>query len=143
MAAIEEQRLLFFSDPEREPGPHSGLVGAGALEAELRERFRLGPDRPLAASALGRFGNCAFQGFAAQVLGLEEPEAPGEELDPKDKGSYWHHALEELFPKLREAGLLRRPPEEIPDAVLDEALDAARARAEARAHVGHPALWEI
>ena len=120
------------------------MVGAGELEAELRERFRLGPDRPLSASALGRFANCAFQGFRGSVLGLEEPESPGEELSSRDKGSFWHHVLEELFPRLREAGLLRRPAEEVPDAVLDEALEvAAEAAARSAAHVGHPALWEI
>lgn len=140
---IEVERLFFFSDPAQEVGPHSGLVGVGELEAALRERFRFGPERPLSASALGRFGNCSFQGFAAFVLGLEEPEFPGEELDPKDKGSFWHHVLEELFPRLREAGVLRRPLEEIPDGVIDEALEVARSSAEARAHVGHPALWEI
>ncbi|HVE83929.1 MAG TPA: PD-(D/E)XK nuclease family protein [Myxococcales bacterium] len=143
LVAIEVERLHFFSDLAEEAGAHSGLVGTGGLEAELAERFRLGPDRPLSASALARYANCAFQGFAASVLGLEEPEAPGEELAPRDKGSFWHRVLEELFPRLREAGLLRRPAEEIPDAVLDEAVEVARARAEARTHVGHPSLWEI
>jgi ATP-dependent helicase/nuclease subunit B len=44
---------------------------------------------------------------------------------------------------LREAGLLRRPPEEIPDEVIDAALEVATRRAEERHHVGHPALWRI
>jgi len=143
LVAIEEERLFFFSDPDRPPGPHSGLVGVGDLEAELRDRFRLGPDHPLSATALGRYANCAFQGFAAHVLGLEEPESTGEEMGSREKGSFWHHVLEELFPRLREAGLLHRPAEEVPDPVLDEALDVARARAEVRSHVGHPAVWEV
>jgi superfamily I DNA/RNA helicase/RecB family exonuclease len=143
LADIEAERLRFFSDPNREVGAHTGLVAARDLEEEIRGRFRFGPDRPLSASALTRYANCLFQGFAASVLGLEEPEEVGEEIDPRGKGSYWHQVLEDLFPRLKEAGLLRRPPEEIPDETIDAALEVATRRAEERLHVGHPALWRI
>ncbi len=143
LTEIEEERLRFFSNPDQPVGPYSGAVMDPSLEEALRETFRFGPDRPASASVLNRFGNCAFQGFLSYALKLEEPELPGEELDGRGRGSFWHSVLERLFPRLREAGLLGRAPEEVPDAMIDGALDEAARELEQRAHVGHPALWRL
>ncbi len=143
LAQVEEERLRFFSDPQLPPGPFSGAATAPELAPELARLFAFGPERPLSASTLGRFGNCAFQGFLAFALRLEEPEEPGEEIDARGNGSFWHKVMEELFPRLAEAGLLRRPLEEVPQPLIDEALEQAAAAAEKSAHVGHPALWRL
>lgn len=143
LTAIEEERLRFFSDPRQPPGPFSGDAGAPSTLESLRQRFELGPQRPASASMLGRFGNCAFQGFLAYALGLEEPETPGEELDPRGRGSFWHKVMELLFPRLREEGLLGRSPEEWPELLLDQVVGEAAEDLERRGHTGHPALWQL
>ncbi|MFZ5471193.1 MAG: PD-(D/E)XK nuclease family protein [Myxococcota bacterium] len=143
LAAIEEERLRFFSNPSQPPLSFSGRVDDASLVEVLRQVFDFGPQRPVSATQLARFGNCAFQGFLAHALGLEEPELPGEEMGPRERGSYWHKVLELLFPRLRDEGLLRRPVQDVPDALLDDVLAAASAELERRGHVGHPALWRI
>lgn len=140
---IEEERLRFFADPEREAGPFSGRVGTPELAPVLQAMFRFDREHPLSASELRWFGNCAFQGFLASALKLGERELPGEEPDVRVQGDFWHKALEELFPKLRARRLLGKTAEEVPDEVLEEVLDAAVRELEARAHVGHPALWRL
>ncbi|MDQ3266456.1 MAG: PD-(D/E)XK nuclease family protein [Myxococcota bacterium] len=140
---IEGERLLAFGDHQRQAKPHTGQVGTDDLAEPLRELFRYGPEKPLSASSLNRFGNCAFQGFLHDVLRLEEPETPGEEIDKRGEGSFWHKVLEVLIPAVRKAGLLGRPVEEIPDAMLDQALETGTAHAEQHNHTGHPALWKL
>ncbi|MHB8873459.1 MAG: PD-(D/E)XK nuclease family protein [Myxococcaceae bacterium] len=142
-ARIEHERLFFFSDDARPPGPFTGDAGSPALSSALHEAFRFGPERPLSASALAKFGNCRFQGFLSQTLKLGEPESPGEELDALGKGSFWHGVLERLMPALKEHGLLGKAADEVPAALIDASLDAAAEESERRNHVGHPALWRI
>ena len=143
LSAIEEERLRFFSDEKRPPGPYSGGAGNAELAAPLAELFKFGPARPLSSSAANKFGNCAFQGFLSYAIGLDEPEQPGEELDALGRGTFWHRVLEVLFPRLDAAGLLGRGADEVPAALIDEALDEAAREAEATLHVGHPALWRL
>ncbi|MBX5480950.1 MAG: PD-(D/E)XK nuclease family protein [Myxococcaceae bacterium] len=143
IAAIDAERLTFFGDPERPPGPWSGLAHRDDLAPALARAFEFGRDRPLSASMLQRFGNCAFQGFLSFALRLKEPEEPGEEIDARGQGSFWHRVLELLFPKLKERDLLSRKPEDLPPEVIDEALAQAAADAEATGHTGHPALWRL
>ena len=143
LSRIEEERLRFFSDPAVAAGPFSGSATDPALQAALQQAFAFDQGRPLTASSLGRFGNCAFQGFLATAIGLEEPDDPGEEIDSRTQGSFWHQVLEALFPRLAKAGVLGKPAEEVPDVLLDEALADASERAEQRLHVGHPALWKL
>lgn len=140
---VELERLRFFSDAARAPGPFTGAIHAPELAAGLADAFRFGPERPLSASTLGRFGNCRFQGFATYALRLEEREVPGEEQDARDRGSFWHRVVEELFPRLKQEGLLAKSPREVPDAVLTAALKAAVEYTEATSHLGHPALWRL
>jgi ATP-dependent helicase/nuclease subunit B len=143
LVAIEEERLRFFTDPEHPGGPFTGNLAAEGLEEALARCFEFGRVRPLSASLLHKLGNCAFQGFLAFGLGLEEPEAPGEEIDPRGQGSFWHKVLEELFPRLKANDLLGALADDVPDALLDEALERAAKEAERSGHVGHRALWQL
>lgn len=143
LARIEDERLRFFGDPERAPGPFSGDAGREDVRALLEARFAFGRERPLSASRLDRFGQCAFRGFLEYALHLSEPDEAGEEIDRRRRGTFWHKVLERLFPRLRERGLLRAAQEEIPDELIDEAIGAAAADAERGGPTGHPALWRI
>ncbi|HYX91854.1 MAG TPA: PD-(D/E)XK nuclease family protein [Myxococcaceae bacterium] len=143
LARIEDERLRFFGDPEKAPGPFSGDAARDDVQAALRACFRFDKERPLSASLLDRFGNCAFQGFAGYALGLREPDEPGEEIDPRGRGSFWHKVLEILFPLLKAEGLLGVSPDRIPDAILDQAIAASAAEVERKGSTGHPALWRI
>ncbi len=143
LAKMEEERLRFFGNPSLAAGEHTGRVEAPGLEELLRNTFRFDAERPLSASALARFGNCTFQGFLSHGLRVPEPEHPGEEFDPRGRGTFWHRVLEELFQRLKEAGLLGKDVQDVPDALLEESLKAAVAKFEERYHVGHPALWRL
>jgi RecB family exonuclease len=143
LVAVEEERLHFFSRPEASVGSFTGAIGSGELLDRLALRFRFGADRPASSSLLRRFGNCAFQGFLTDVVGLEEPDLPGEELDARREGSFWHEILERLFVRLKEARLLGRPWEQIPSEIADQALQEAARTAEQGEHVGHPLLWKL
>ncbi len=143
LAHVEAERLYFFSDARRTPGRYTGAVDDPGLREALREAFSFDITRPLSASALARFGNCSYQGFLSYGLKVAEPEVPGEELDPRRRGTFWHRVLEELFRRLKEAGLLGKGIEEVPDAVLESALEVAARHLETRDHVGHHALWRL
>jgi RecB family exonuclease len=143
-AEMEAERARFFSGAPGEPGPFSGAVDAPDVRAHLDALFRFGPERPLSASALARFGACAFRGFVQYALRLPEPQEAGEEMDPRVRGTFWHLLLEELFGRLGARGWPAHAPDgEVLDAVLDEALQVAVEGTEARGHVGHPALWRL
>lgn len=143
LARVEAERLYFFTNPQTRPDRYTGSVtGPGVLEA-LRSTFTFDMTRPLSASALARFGNCTYQGFLSYGLRVPEPEQPGEELDPRRRGTFWHRVLEELFRRLKERGLLGKGADEIPDDVLEAALEVAAKHLEARDHVGHHALWRL
>lgn len=143
LASIERERLRFFSNPDAAPGPFSGGIWSWEVEALLDATLRFGPDRPISSSALGRFGNCAFQGFLRDVLHVGALEIPGEDMDPKDRGSFWHKFLELLIPRLKREGMLNRPFSVISPQLVDQALAEASALHQRSAHVGHPALWDL
>lgn len=143
LAQIEAERLFFFSNPRQAPGPYTGAVDTPALLDALRNTFTFDITRPLSASALARFGNCTYQGFLSYGLKVPEPEVPGEELDPRRRGTFWHRVLEELFKRLKERGLLGKGIDEVPDEVIDKALEVAARHLEERDHVGHHALWRL
>jgi RecB family exonuclease len=133
LAAIETERLTFFSRPEAEPGPYTGLLPATDLLANV---LRFGEDRPLSASALGRWGNCAYQGWLTCVLRLEPRESATEDVDPRGQGAMWHAVLERLVPRLERG---RAPPDALVDEVIDEVVEAC----EGRGLACHPALWSL
>jgi ATP-dependent helicase/nuclease subunit B len=141
--AMEEERVRAFEDELLPSGRFSGAVTDVELQPALAQRYAYGPDAPLSASTLGKFGRCAFQGFVHTALRLEQPESPGEALDARGQGSFWHAVLESLVPRLAEAGLLGRPFREVPPAVLEAALDAGAESLEARFSPGHPRLFTL
>jgi ATP-dependent helicase/nuclease subunit B len=143
LASIERERLRFFSNPDVAPGPFSGGIWSGEVEAALHTALRFGPERPISSSVLGRFGNCAFQGFVRDMLHVGVPDISGEDLDAKGRGSFWHKFLELLIPKLKQQGMLDRPFSEISLQLLEDALGEAAALYQKSTHVGHPALWEL
>jgi hypothetical protein len=51
--------------------------------------------------------------------------------------------LEELFTRLKSAGLIGRSVEEVPEKLIDDALETAASAAEEGSHVGHPLLWKL
>ncbi len=142
-ASIERERLRFFSNPDAAPGPFSGGIWSGEVDAALDTTLRFGPERPISSTVLGRFGNCAFQGLVRDLLRVTALEITGEDMDPKDRGSFWHKFLELLIPKLRREGMLNRSFSEISPQLVDEALGEASVLHQRSAHVGHPALWEL
>jgi superfamily I DNA/RNA helicase/RecB family exonuclease len=143
LTCIEEERLRYFSNRDTPPGPFAGRVNGRENSESLRQLLEFGRERPLSASTLARFGNCAFRGFLVLALGLEEPDAPDEEMDAKGQGSFWHHVLEELFTRLKAAGLVGRPARDVPDKLIEQSLETASSAAERRGHVGHPLLWRL
>jgi ATP-dependent helicase/DNAse subunit B len=143
LANIEEERLRFFSSPKLAPGAFTGWAGAPELRSQLSQLLQFGPERPLSASTLKRFGECAFRGFLALAVGLEEPDVADEQMDARGTGSFWHRVLEELFTRLKAAGLIRRSIEEVPQQLIDEALEIAASAAAEGSHVGHPLLWGL
>ncbi|MGO8970323.1 MAG: PD-(D/E)XK nuclease family protein [Myxococcaceae bacterium] len=141
--AMEAERLRAFLSPELPSGRFSGAVTDADLAQALAQRYAYGPDAPLSASTLGKFGRCAFQGFAHTSLRLEAPEAPGEALDARGQGSFWHAVLETLLPRLVSAGLLGRPFHDVPQALVEAALDDGAAVLAARFSPGHPRLFSL
>jgi RecB family exonuclease len=142
LAKIELERLTFFGREDAPPGPFSGRLSGEALE-RARARLVFGPDAPLSASMLAKFGNCRFQGLYGQVLRLRSPDEAGEDLDSRTRGTFWHAVLREVFVGLEAKGLLGRPADELPDTLLDAAIEAAVAEVEASAPIGHPELWTL
>ncbi|MCE9666816.1 PD-(D/E)XK nuclease family protein [Myxococcus stipitatus] len=143
LSLVEVERLFFFGDPNRKPGPYTGSVDGNTLRESLREAFRFDLTRPLSASALARFGNCGFQGFLTYGLKVTEPDRPGEEFDARGRGTFWHYVVEKVFETLKANDLLGKAPEEVPEEVLDAALASAAAHFEKLYHVGHPELWKL
>jgi len=133
LAAMEHERLRFFADEGTDPGPYSGAVDPALVEG----LFPADAQRPLHPRTLSLLGNCAFAGFLGDVLGLAPPEAQGEDLDDRSKGTLVHKVLELLLPVIRE---------ELPsnlDDVVGLAVDEAAGAHERKAPVGHPLLWKL
>ncbi|MDP1827283.1 MAG: PD-(D/E)XK nuclease family protein [Archangium sp.] len=138
---IESERLRFFTDPSIRPGPFTGQLDGPVLEA-LQSRLAFDAEHPIASYELSKWGTCAFQGLAANVLNLEAGERADEELDSRTRGSFWHDALAKLVPELTAANLLGKDDPSVrarvEAAVAEGARDTARRNA-----TGHPALWSL
>lgn len=141
MAAMERERLIFFSDSSREPGAYSGRIDGAALAA-LDRRLDFDAMHPVGSSELSAWGTCAFKGLAQNVLKLRPVEAGSEDLDPRVRGDFWHQALERLVPELERLALLGSSGPRV-RAVIQSAVDQAAERMEQRSAVGHPALWSV
>ena len=133
-ARMEQERLAFFSRPDAAPGAFSGAVPPGA---SLQAALAYGSDHPLSASALGRWGNCAFQGWLTAILRLESRDSAAEDMGPRVQGIFWHAVLEQLVSRLP-AGATQVSP-----ALLDEVLAQVAGSLSARGLACHPALWKL
>ena len=142
LGAMESERVHAFEDPDLPSGRFSGALGA-ELAPRLARVFAFSSDAPLSASTLGKLGQCAFQGFVRVALRLEEPESPGESLDARGQGSFWHAVLERLFPRLQSAGLLGLPAREVPAELIEGAIDDAAEAFLDRSSSGHPRLFAL
>jgi RecB family exonuclease len=134
LARVERERLRFFSSPDVPVGHYTGNI---PVTAGLREALRFGPERPLSASAVSRWANCAFQGFLTGVLRLEARQLPEDDVDPRLRGAFWHLVLERLVPRLP-VGSTR-----VPRALLEQVLDEAAQALESEGLTCHPALWAL
>jgi RecB family exonuclease len=139
LAGAEAERLSFFCDEARVPGPFSGEV---APLGPVVERLDFHAERPLSAAELNDWGQCAFRGLGRYLLQLEGMEAVGEEPGGLTSGTLLHDALEHLVPALQKEGLLGKLDAAI-EAHVEAAVKAAAARTRERAPTGHPALWEL
>ncbi len=90
--------------------------------AELASRTGVRAEDPLPVTSLERFARCAFQGYAAHLLGAKDRTIQGETPDPREHGNLVHDALAAAFaatgPMWRE-----RPRDH--EAIHVRALDAA------------------
>lgn len=138
--AAEVERLRFFSDESQQAGPFGQLVD-DAL-AMLQGRLAYDAAHPLSAHELQQWAQCAFRGLSLTVLGLEATERTGEDVDPRARGTFWHEALAQVVPVLRDAGLLKRSAAEVKPHV-ERAVKVAAEKVARRIAVGHPALWSL
>lgn len=138
---IETERLRFFTDPGIAPGPYTGKIDGPVLEA-LRQRLTFDATHPVAAHELAQWGSCSFKGLGLMVLGLEGDEQAGEELDPRARGSFWHDALAQVVPELRDAGLLGRDDPSV-RARIEAAVETVAQDLGKKSATGHPALWKL
>ncbi len=102
-AAIEAERLAFFLDPRKRPTPTTGAVETkdDAVAEHLRQAFGGTNARPMAATEIERAALCRFAAFAGRVLGASSNDVVGEGLEPRQRGSLIHRALEVAFEATR------------------------------------------
>jgi len=140
-AAAERRLGQWRAGRSPEAGPWDGLLGAPARAAFAA----LGARHPLAAelhpTRLERYVDCPFAFFLRDVLGLEAPEEPGDdlEIEPLELGRLAHGILERAVRRVIDEGLDR-------DAALAAVAAAWRERcaeAERRGVTGAPLAWEV
>ncbi|MFN0063384.1 MAG: PD-(D/E)XK nuclease family protein, partial [Myxococcaceae bacterium] len=133
----ERERECFFAG-NGPPGPASGAVGQSAASDTVLAFPR---SAPLTATALGRWANCAFQGFVAHALGVRAESPTDDAPDPRARGILLHRLLELLFRELMKDGTW--PPGFEParvDALIEHALEGALGQLAKTQSLGHPAL---
>ena len=101
--AIEQARLDFFLDPRVPATAVTGAIAVSdpAVAAHLGRAIGGSVERPIAATALERAAACRFAAFALGVLGAASTDAAGEELEPWQRGSLVHRALQVAFEATR------------------------------------------
>ncbi|WP_029629724.1 PD-(D/E)XK nuclease family protein [Zavarzinella formosa] len=85
---------------EKAHNEFSGLFLSDSARQRIRERF--GPERVFSPTALETYVACPFRFWLEHLLGLEELEEPGEEIEHTRRGSAYHRALSRLHRRLRE-----------------------------------------
>ena len=115
-----------------------GVLG-GEARAALRARHPFAAE--MHPTRLERYLGCPFAFLLRDVLGMEAPDEPGDdlEMDPREFGSLAHDILRRTYATVIEGGLGL-------EAALDELADAWRAacgEAEQRGVTGAPLSWEV
>ncbi|HWL87949.1 MAG TPA: PD-(D/E)XK nuclease family protein, partial [Polyangiaceae bacterium] len=97
-AHIESVRESFHGARQGElRGPLTGILAMdGAMLRAIVEDTG-GAARALPVTSLERFARCAFQGFAAHVLGAREKEEASDVPDARQSGTLVHEALAAAF----------------------------------------------
>jgi ATP-dependent helicase/nuclease subunit B len=145
MAAIEKERLKFFSRSDSIPGRFTGAVLDSSVLERLESVLQWDSTHPISASQLESWANCHFLGLGRRILKLQDDDRAGEEMDNRALGDLLHAALKRLVPRLQAQG---RWPASKPqlDAVakeLDEALTIASNEVARSMPVGHHLLFDI
>jgi len=126
VAAREAVREAFHAQALTAPS----MAGVATLRdaADLRPLLEIetgGGARPLSVTAVERMARCAFQGFAAQVLGAQDDDPRTDDVpDRREEGIRAHEALAAAFTAI--APLLRVRPRDR-DAIERGAMAAAEA----------------
>ncbi len=145
MAAIEIERLTYFSRADAVPGRFSGAVLDPSVLERLHPALDWNATHPISASQLESWANCHFLGLGKRILKVQEEDEAGEEMDHRALGELLHAALKRLIPALQAKG--RWPPSKLQlEAVtkeLDEALVFAADEVSRSLPVGHHLLFDI
>lgn len=137
---IEFERESFFLDPMRQTSEIVGVLNATPrLSQTLTDETGGTPRRAMAVTALERFAQCPFKGYAQVILGARESEEQKELPDAREEGNLGHSALCAAFTATRVEWAIRpRDPAAIMARGLtaaDTALDAVSGHAPLRAIV--------
>lgn len=104
---------------EKTHNEFSGMFQADASLKRVAERF--GSEKIFSPTALETYVACPFRFWLEQLMGLQELEEPGEEIEHTRRGQAYHRALARLHQDLRQ-----RDPEmtlrEVPESVTKELL---------------------
>ncbi|MBI2974664.1 MAG: PD-(D/E)XK nuclease family protein [Deltaproteobacteria bacterium] len=85
---FEEPANVFFA------GKSCGTNFSGSALQKLKEYAK---DKHFSATQLEDYGKCPFAYFCKHILAIEPPEALTPEVQPKDRGTLIHEALELFF----------------------------------------------
>ena len=133
--AIERRRL------RGETGVFSGMVGPDPLVpwlASLRKHQRYPVISP---SFLESYAQCPFAFWAKNVLKLDPPPLPGDDVRPIDEGLIIHRILCRFMTRCREEGLLPLQGRSEEEALLSSISREVWREAEAAMAVGRAPLW--
>lgn len=104
-AAVELARESFHgASAEAVAGPAAAWTSQVTVGPELARVLREetgGASRALPVTAVERFARCAFQGYAAQVLGAREEQERDDTPDAREQGTLVHEALAAAFTATR------------------------------------------
>jgi ATP-dependent helicase/nuclease subunit B len=121
------------------------LAAIASASSRVADPFS-GEAAACSATSLERWSNCPYQYFLIKVLRVESTDLPEEEwtLDPRDRGTLIHAALEAFFRERLAHGRSRpdEPFTRADHARLDEIVSALLVDLETQGRTGHPIAWE-